>query len=203
MIPKDSYYETDSKVSTDRVYQNIAEKVPYAIAITSLDNKFKWINEQFSILTGYSNVELIGKEWFDITYQPDIGADLLEIQKIIDGKIHDYTMTKRYIKKNGDLLTTDIIVYRYPIHGDMLMLISFIADSMAVDKNIKKLITFTSELQAKVGALEQLIEAVNNPNRIFTMIWAAIIKNWGSITLVFGIIGSITAWIVSTFFQGK
>lgn len=184
----------------DGFFQEAVLKAPYAIAAVSLDGKFLFVNHHFSVLTGYSGVELKSLTWMDITHHEDIGADLLEVAKIVNGTTPYYTMTKRYIKKNGDVIDIELTVYRYPPDGEILMFIAYIKDIMTADVYIKKL---TTEVEGLKTECLQFKKDLDDPNRIFSLFKRAIIANWGTITIIFGAIGTVGGWIISLLTKGK
>ena len=169
-------------------------KAPYAIAAIGIDSKFLWVNEAFCKLTGYAEVELTTLSWPDITFQEDIGSDLLEVNKVLKGETNHYTLTKKYIKKNGDLLDIELLVYRYPPEGDVLMFIAYVGSLMTTDVYIKKVIVELSEMKEKYN---NCIKEFEDPNRLFKLIKNAVTANWGIITTVFSVVTAVVGWICS------
>lgn len=183
-------------------YHEAVLKAPYAIAAISLDGKFLFVNHFFSVLTGYSNTELKTLSWMDITHHEDIGADLLEVNKVRSGENALYMMTKKYIKKSGDIIDVELVVHRYPPDGDVLILLAYVKDIMTADTYIKKLTHEIEDLKCKCVLFSGMINEINDPNRIFRMLKSAVIANWGVITVTFGVISTIIGWVVTMLAKG-
>ena len=83
-----------------------------SIAIALLDMKgFPIIsNLSLSKMVGYSNDELSKMKFTDFTYPEDVDKDLNQFADLIEGKITDYSMEKRYVHKNGNIIWANLFV---------------------------------------------------------------------------------------------
>ena len=52
-------------------------------------------------MLGYDEHELLATSFQSVTHPDDLGRDLVQIYKLLDGKISNYQMEKRYIHKDG------------------------------------------------------------------------------------------------------
>ncbi len=80
------------------------------MAITSVDKKWVYCNDQICEILGFTREELLDKTWADISYPEDLQSDIDQFNKIIDGKIDSYQIDKRYIKKNGEIMYAHLTV---------------------------------------------------------------------------------------------
>lgn len=69
----------------------------------SPDGKFLVVNPQFCKMTGYSEEELLGKTFMDITHPEDVEKDVASGQRLIKGEISTYEHEKRYVRKDGSV----------------------------------------------------------------------------------------------------
>jgi PAS domain S-box-containing protein len=62
------------------------------------------VNDKLCSMLGYSKEELLQKTFQDITHPDDLDADLTYLHQMLDGSINNYSMEKRYFKKDGSIL---------------------------------------------------------------------------------------------------
>jgi PAS domain S-box-containing protein len=61
-------------------------------------------------MLGYSTDELSKMKFADFTYPEDVDKDLNLFKELIEGKISKYSMEKRYVHKNGNLIWANLSV---------------------------------------------------------------------------------------------
>ena len=92
------------------VYQAIFENAATGIAFVRLDGGFLDVNARFCELTGYSKQELLERDFQQITYPPDLEADLARVARLRRGEISSFTLEKRYVRKDGGLVPAELNV---------------------------------------------------------------------------------------------
>lgn len=70
-------------------------------ALVELDGRWRHVNPALTRLTGYSETDLLGMTFQDITHPDDLEADLEHLEHLLAGKIDTYQMEKRYITATG------------------------------------------------------------------------------------------------------
>ncbi len=80
------------------------DKAPVGAAIASADFRLQKVNEEFCRFTGYSAEELEQLTWADITHPDDITADMEQAKRLVAGEIDHYTIEKRYLRKDGQIV---------------------------------------------------------------------------------------------------
>jgi PAS domain S-box-containing protein len=81
------------------------------LAITSLESRrFLKVNEAFCELLGYSEGELLGLAWTDVTCPEDVGREMVELEQLARGAKEGYALDKRYIRKDGELVKVRVNV---------------------------------------------------------------------------------------------
>jgi PAS domain S-box-containing protein len=78
------------------------------LAIISADKGFLRVNRRFCSMLGYTEEELCGKNWVDVTYPDDVPASMEQFDKMLAGEIDTYELDKRYVRKNDDILWTHL-----------------------------------------------------------------------------------------------
>jgi PAS domain S-box-containing protein len=80
------------------------------IAQTSLNGQWLLLNPRFCEMVGYSDDELRGKTFIDITHSDDREASLRAQRKLLAGEISTWSSEKRYIRKDGITLWARVFV---------------------------------------------------------------------------------------------
>ena len=66
------------------------------------------MNDAFETITGYSKDELLAKTLFDITHPEDLASEREQYGRQVAGKIDHYATSKRYVRKDGQLLWVEV-----------------------------------------------------------------------------------------------
>src|SRR5664279_2598132 len=71
------------------------------MALVAPDGRWLQVNHSLCGIVGYSEQELLGKTFQDITHPDDLDTDLHYLGQLLAGEIHSYQMEKRYFHKLG------------------------------------------------------------------------------------------------------
>lgn len=74
------------------------------MAISSPDKGCIEVNDKLCEMLGYERSELLQMTWVDITHPDDLKADLANFNRVMSGEADGYSMYKRYIRKNGQVI---------------------------------------------------------------------------------------------------
>jgi PAS domain S-box-containing protein len=92
-------------------YKSIFDQAAVGIAyIDSYSGNFLEINKQYCNLLEYSEQEMKERNFQSVTYPEDLKEDLINMEKLKEGKIREYSMEKRYITKNNNIIWTKLTV---------------------------------------------------------------------------------------------
>ncbi|GAB4312622.1 MAG: hypothetical protein Kow0019_11630 [Methanobacteriaceae archaeon] len=97
------------KESEER-FRSFYELPLIGIAITSPEKGWIEANDKICDILGYSREELFKLTWDEITYPDDIDNDLEQFNRVLDGYIDGYNLEKRFIRKDGSMVFTNISV---------------------------------------------------------------------------------------------
>lgn len=100
-----------NQTDADRLLRQFYTLPFIGMAITSAETKH-WVqfNERLCEIFGYTRAELAEKSWADMTHPDDLGKDVAEFERVIKGESEAYAMQKRFIRKDGRIVDTEIDV---------------------------------------------------------------------------------------------
>jgi PAS domain S-box-containing protein len=80
------------------------------MAITSPAKGWIDVNEKICEILGYEKSELLQLTWEELTPPDDRDADVVQFDKILTGEINGYSIDKRFVRKDGQIVNTTISV---------------------------------------------------------------------------------------------
>lgn len=86
------------------------ERQIVGMAITSPEKKWLKVNDRLCSMLGYSRMELDLLNWTDLTCPDDLDSGLTHFDRLLSGEINEYTLEKRFIRKDGSVLFTNLSV---------------------------------------------------------------------------------------------
>ena len=89
---------------SDERFRKIFREGPLGMALIGLDDQFIQVNERLCDMVGYPQDELIRLTFADITYPDDLELDIQLAQRLFRGELPYYTLEKRYLKKNQEIV---------------------------------------------------------------------------------------------------
>jgi diguanylate cyclase (GGDEF)-like protein/PAS domain S-box-containing protein len=96
--------EAALKESEER-FRSLFEQAAIGIAQISVEGRFLKINDGFCRIIGYSQQEVLaqGLTFQQLTFHEDLASDMTFKQKLLAGLIENYSVEKRYIRKDRSL----------------------------------------------------------------------------------------------------
>ncbi|MFD0837306.1 PAS domain S-box protein [Mariniflexile aquimaris] len=88
----------------DKLFENIFNYAKGGIAIVGMRGEWIKVNDSIVKQLGYSEEELYKISFQDITHKDDLDIDLENMRLLVQGKIENYEIEKRYFHKNGDII---------------------------------------------------------------------------------------------------
>src|SRR6266404_1536418 len=76
------------------------------MAITSPGKGCLEVNDELCRILGYDRSELLQKTWAEMTHPDDLDADMVQFNRVMAGEIDGYTLDKRWIRKDGQIIHT-------------------------------------------------------------------------------------------------
>ena len=80
------------------------------LALVAPDGAWLRVNQALCDIVGYSEEDLLKLTFQDITHPDDINADLHFVEQMLAGEIYQYSMEKRYFRKDGSTIWVNLTV---------------------------------------------------------------------------------------------
>jgi len=88
----------------DEMYQAVFHQAAVGIARVALDGTWIEVNQRLCDIVGYSEEELLGRTFQNITHPDDLDTDLELARQVLARERDTYSMEKRYFRKSGDIV---------------------------------------------------------------------------------------------------
>ncbi len=89
---------------TEERFRATFENAAVGIAHVALDGTWLRLNDCLCEIVGYPREELLTKTFGDITHPDDLEADWVQARRLVAGELANYSMDKRYIRKDGSTI---------------------------------------------------------------------------------------------------
>ena len=91
---------------SEQRFRGSFEHAATGMALVDADGRFLRVNRSLCEIVGYSQAELLGKTFQEITHPDDLEKDLDYVRRLLAGEIRIYQMEKRYFHKYGYVVWT-------------------------------------------------------------------------------------------------
>src|SRR5260370_8320290 len=99
---------------SERSFATTFDEAPIGIGHTSLEGRWLRVNGRLCELLGYAPGELIGTSFTAITHPDDLDQDTRALTQLIPADIRKYEREKRYRRKNGPFVSTQLTALVHP-----------------------------------------------------------------------------------------
>ncbi|HEY9810994.1 MAG TPA: PAS domain S-box protein [Halomicronema sp.] len=98
----------EALIESEERFRVMFNQAAIGIGLISLNGDFLQVNPALCHITGYSPKELRQKRFQDLSHPDDLQAYLTKNARLRAGEIKDFSMSKRYLHKNGSIVWVDI-----------------------------------------------------------------------------------------------
>ena len=92
-----------------------------AIGVTKTETatgKYVFVNQRFADIVGYTRDELLTMSFHALTDPADLAEDLDNLGRLVKGDLHEYSMEKRYRRKDGTTIWVNLTVSPLWLEGE-------------------------------------------------------------------------------------
>ena len=100
----------DALRESEHRFRSYFELPLVGIAMTSPEKGWMEVNDRLCEILGYPREELTQMTWFQITHPEDLAADQEQFSRVQSGQMDAYSLEKRFIRKDGQMVYTDLSV---------------------------------------------------------------------------------------------
>ena len=85
-------------------FRAVFESAAIGMALVGLDGKWLRVNPSLCDLLGRSEEELLALNFQRVTHPDDLAVDREVIHRLLEGAARSYTLEKRYLRKDGQVV---------------------------------------------------------------------------------------------------
>ena len=102
--------EKASEKQSTQNFRAIFERSPIGIGIAGTDRRYRMVNPAMCRMLGYSETELLGMKFTDVTHPDDVRLNVWNVEGLDAGEASHFAMEKRYIRKDGEIVWVSLNV---------------------------------------------------------------------------------------------
>jgi len=162
VVTEEVQYRERLGVAQDR-FRSIFELASIGIALVGPGGAWISVNAALCAIVGYSERELLGLTFQDITHPDDVDADVGLLQRLQRREIDQYQMEKRYLRKDGSVAWVNLNVScKFGADGQVDYYVSVVKDIQAQKTAEQALLGLNAELEQRVRARTGELQNTNS-----------------------------------------
>jgi PAS domain S-box-containing protein len=162
---------TAEVIEGEQRFRATFEQAAVGVAHVLPDGKFLRLNQKFCDIVGYSQEEMLALTFQDITHSDDLDVDLEYVRQVLAREIENYSMDKRYLRKDGSIVWVSLTVSLvFDKEGNPKYFVSVIQDISERKKAEDALRQSRDFLEHLISAVPDATFSVKLPER--TINWA-------------------------------
>lgn len=140
-------------IESEIEFRTLFEQAPVGIAkLETKTGNFIEVNKEYCEITGYTEDELKGMNFSQITYPDDLNEGQNKIEQLISREINHFVLEKRYFNKSGRVIWVNLFVAALCKKGE-------------VPKNHMTIVEDITEKKEAEQSLKQSFDLVNEQNK--------------------------------------
>lgn len=93
----------------ERKFKAVFDQAAIGVVILNMKtSKYLQVNQKFCDLIGYEPKDVLNMSYLDITHPEDIKTEEVNIKKLTEGSISEFTFDKRYVRKDKTVIWVNI-----------------------------------------------------------------------------------------------
>jgi diguanylate cyclase (GGDEF)-like protein/PAS domain S-box-containing protein len=160
-------------------------------------------NAFLSRMVGYSHGELSQMRFADFTFPDDIEKDSTQFTELMEGRIPVYSMEKRYVHKNGNLIWAKLLVTVLRNEDGLPQDVIGMAEDITERKKAEARVTYLNRVYAVQSGINALIVRVQDRDELFRSACQIAVEAGGFRMSLIGIVDGTSMKIVPIASAGK
>ncbi len=104
------YRDVTKERRNEQRFRAMFEQAAVGMTLAGLDRVPLSVNEKLCEITGYTREEMLARSFRDITHPDDRAVDQAQTQALLAGEIATFTVEKRYLRKDGEVIWVNLTV---------------------------------------------------------------------------------------------
>ncbi|WP_227268781.1 PAS domain-containing sensor histidine kinase [Roseobacter weihaiensis] len=100
----------DALRRSEHQFRTALENAPIGQALVATDGRWLAVNPAMCRFLGYSEEELLNIDFQTVTHPADLEPDIEQVQRLLDGKEMTYSIDKRYLRRDGEIVWGNLSV---------------------------------------------------------------------------------------------
>ena len=150
---------------SEEKFANAFRQSPHGMAFVDTLGRFIKANRALCEMLGYTEGELLGMHFAEITHPEDVTIDLEQLERLVNREITSYHRVKRYYRKDGALIWVSLGVSA--VHDAQGKPIYFIGQMQDITVQREREEARASE-QRRAGITETTIAVAHEMNNVLT-----------------------------------
>jgi diguanylate cyclase (GGDEF)-like protein/PAS domain S-box-containing protein len=155
------YEHIHARTESNKYFQYLLEYSSIGLALVDLNGNFITVNKTLITLLEYTEEELLGKSFQDITHPDDLNKDIHFVNDLLSSKISQYEMNKRYYTKSGKVIWAQLNVAVIFQNEKPLHFISQIQDITDKQNYLNDLEMAKSQIDRIINSIPTLVSYVD------------------------------------------
>ena len=148
-------------------FRAVFERSPIGIGIAGPDRRYRMVNPAFCRMLGYSEAELVGMSFTDVTHPDDVKLNLWNIEGLTTGEASHSAMEKRYLRKDGEVVWALLNVVAVTGESGREAYTIGLAEDITERKRMEtELLTTRNRLEATLSAIPDLLFEIDLDGRV-------------------------------------
>jgi len=139
------------KDEADRLFREVFDRSPIGLSLVRADYSFEKVNPAFCEITGYSEEELLGKTFDEITHPDDLAADRELTDRMFGGRTGGFKFEKRYIRKDGRTVWVKLTSAPLLDCGEESLLALSIVEDVTARRELNEELAYMADHDALTG----------------------------------------------------
>lgn len=148
-------------------FANAFRHSAHGMAFVSLDGQWLKVNRALCEMVGFSEEELLGRKFIDMTHPEDISTDIEQLGRMATGEISSYHRIKRYRRKDGRTIWISLAVSA--VHNEAGEPIYFIGQVEDITLR-REMEDERANAERRAGIVETTIAVAHEMNNALTVL---------------------------------